>query len=235
MSNKRFIFFGTGSDLTNTDLGSSSQQTIYGLIDDGTVAFTPVIGNRNSNRNSLRVRTLETTTGTFFNASASQLVVRSFTQPTSGDMQSKSGWYMDLSKPVSGSSEKVYSVAMLRSATTPSLVVSSNIVNNTVCQAMGSGFLNAMDAYRGGGLADSFFDINGNGRTNDEIFSVSNSDKVISSVDFKSGALGQAIFYGNTVVAQGVFNSGEKPNLVDAGVKKSSQISRRVSWREIVK
>lgn len=231
VSNKRFIFFGTGSDLTNTDLGSSSQQTIYGLIDDGTVAFTPVIGNRNS----LRVRTLETTTGTFFNASASQLVVRSFTQPTSGDMQSKSGWYMDLSKPVSGSSEQVYSVAMLRSTTTPSLVVSSNIVNNTVCQALGSGFLNAMDAYRGGGLADSFFDINGNGRTNDEIFSVSNSDKVISSVDFKSGALGQAIFYGNTVVAQGVFNSGEKPNLVDAGVKKSSQISRRVSWREIVK
>lgn len=231
VSNKRFIFFGTGSDLTNSDMGSASQQTMYGLIDDGTVASTPVIGNRNS----LRVRTLGATAGTFSNASAKQLDVRSFSLPTAGDMQAKSGWYMDWNKPNTGPAEQVYSAAMLRTATTPTLVVSSNIVDNTTCGAEGLGFVNAIDAYHGGSLTDSFFDINGNGRTNDEIFSVGGSNKVISSVDFKSGALGQAIFYGNTVVAQGVFNTSEKPNLVDAGVKKSGQISRRVSWREIVK
>ncbi len=231
VQNKRFVFFGTGSDLNNGDLAKTQTQTMYGLVDPGTTGQTPVIAGRAN----LQVRTLDTATGTFNNYSNTPVTVRSFSLPAASDMAGDSGWYMDWSTPAVGPSEKVYSAANLRRGATPALVVSSNIVNATGCATSSAGYLNAMDAYHGGALTDSFFDLNRNGSTQDEKFTVGNTPKSISSVDFGVGAIGQAIFSGDNIVVQGASGRAEKQNLVDTGTKKSSQVSRRISWREVVR
>jgi type IV pilus assembly protein PilY1 len=149
-------------------------------------------------------------------------------------MEGKSGWYMDWTTPNNSAPEQVFTAAAVRSSTTPTLTVSSSIVNSTSCTTTGAGYLNAMDAYHGGGLSDSYFDINRSGVTSDETFS--SGTKTVGSIDFGVGTIGQAGFTGDNVIVQGSgVNTGTTTdNTADVGTKKYTKTSRRVSWREIV-
>lgn len=235
VANKRFVFFGTGSDLTQSDISNSSGQTMYGLIDTG--------GNNtqiSSDRTALRQRSLNTGAGSYSAYKVNQSVgVRSFSAWAADDMNGKLGWYMDWSIPGGGSAaEQVFSQANVRPATTPTLVVSSNIVNNNSCTTTGAGYLNAMDAYHGGSLTQSYFDINRNGSATDETFiPTGGAAKVISSIDFGVGTIGQSGTTGDNVIVQGSgVNTGQNSNnTADVGTKKFTKVSRRISWREIVK
>ena len=230
ISNKRYVFFGTGSDLTIQDARNNSQNSMYGLIDttSPTNTASPITG-----RGVLTERTIETDTGTYaFYSRNPSVGVRSFSTPASGDMANNYGWRMDWTKPIGGPSEKVVSAATVRNASTPTLVVSSNIFssNSNSCSITGQGFLNAMDAYHGGGLTESYFDINRNRSSFDETFAGANgAEKVISSVDFGIGNIGQGGFPGDNVVVQGTGGPG------DTGTKGGKTSSSRISWREIVK
>ena len=219
---ERFVFFGTGSDLTIQHANSTAQNSMYGLIDKN--SFIGVRGTY------LTARTIDTATGTYTGYSRNASVgVRSFSTWVKDDMKNKYGWYMDWTTP-SGSSEKVVSAPAVRNTVTPTLVVSSNIFSSNSCNSNGQGFLNAMDAYHGGGLTESYFDINRDRSFSDETFTGANSeDKVISSVDLGIGNIGQGGFPGDNVVVQG----GEGPG--DSGTKGSKTSSSRISWREIVK
>ena len=225
---KQFVFFGTGSDLTASDLSNTSQvQTMYGLIDDGGV--TP------PGRAELRQRTIGVNgvfTGYKDNAS---LQVRSFSL-AQNDMAGKRGWYMDWTSP-SGADvapvEQVFTEATLRSSVTPTLVVSSAISSSASCVSTGAGYLNAMDAYRGGGLSVSYFDINRDGQRN-ETFTAGATTQQISSIDFGIGEIGKAGFTGANVIVQGSGpQTGGAPNTADVGLLGSPIVSRRTSWREI--
>jgi type IV pilus assembly protein PilY1 len=115
------------------------------------------------------------------------------------------------------------------------LIVSSNMMNTSACATTGVGYLNAMDAYRGGGLTESYFDINRNGSYSDEVLVNGN---VIGSIDFSTGGIGQAGFLGNNVVVQGSgtdLTNANNGNSADVGTKSITKGSRRISWREIVK
>ena len=234
VANKRFVFFGTGSDLTQSDISSSAGQTMYGLIDAG--------GDNTqiSGRPALTLRSLDTGAGSYSAYKGNQSVgVRSFSAWAANDMNGKLGWYMDWSIPGEGSAaEQVFSQANVRPATTPTLVVSSNIVNNNSCTTTGAGYLNAMDAYHGGSLTQSYFDINRNGSATDETFIPNGGTaKVISSIDFGVGTIGQSGTTGDNVIVQGSgVNTGQNSNnTADVGTKKFTKVSRRISWREIVK
>jgi type IV pilus assembly protein PilY1 len=241
VQNKRFIFFGTGSDLTSTDASNTTQQSIYGLIDDG--------GADAIEYKKLNQRFLNTTTSTYTGFQGTLDVnVRSFYAPTGGDMATKSGWFLNWTIPANSASEKVFTAATVRSATTPTLVVSSNIMNNNTCAGTGAGYLNALDAYRGGGLKTSYFDINRD-RKFTEAFKVGDIDVAIGSVDFGIGNIGQASFPGNNVVVQGNSTRSDQQSSDggpgaggtpggdngDGGTQGSTKSSRRISWREIVK
>ena len=92
-----------------------------------------------------------------------------------------------------------------------------------------------MDAYHGGGLTESYFDINRNGSYSDEVLGNGN---VIGSIDFSTGSIGQAGFLGSNAVVQGGgtdLTNANNGNTADVGTKSSTTSSRRVSWREIVK
>ena len=139
---------------------------------------------------------------------------------------------MDWPVPATGASEKVFTAAVLRQGTPPTLVVSSSIANSNSCVSDGAGYLNAFDAYHGGGLnGTSYFDINRNGSFDDEKLGA----LPITSIDFGIGSIGQAGFSGNNVIVQG---SGPSPTRAtdsfgDVGLKGSPRVSRRISWREI--
>jgi hypothetical protein len=170
------------------------------------------------------------------------LQVRSFYPPADNDMAGMRGWYLNWPN-MPAPSEKVFTAPSVRNASTPTLVVSTNIMNSNSCSGTGVGFLNAMDAFRGGGLLTSYFDMN-----RDRAFD--NKDKldglaVVGSINFGIGNIGQASFPGNNVVVQGNKQksegqgSGGAPapgdNKGDKGTEGSGQVSRRISWREIVK
>ena len=240
--NKQFFFFGTGSDLTTADINSTQGQSIYGLIDPMTPAsptysFTPAIAStRGTSSGNLRLRTLDSAGSSFagYKSATNTVNVRTMGSASPGDMSGMTGWVMDLSAPA-GPSEKVFTAATLRSAATPALVVSSTISSTGTCVASGAGYLNAFDAYHGGSLPNSsYFDINRNGSTADE--KISTTNHYITSIDFGIGAIGRAGFTGDNVIVQG---SGAKPagsasNMADVGTIKSTAVSRRTSWREVI-
>ena len=224
--NKQFVFFGTGSDLTVADLSSTSTvQTMYGLIDDATT--------RPDRASNMRGRTIDSSGSFVGYKNGASLSVRSFSAP-GDDMLNKLGWYMDWTSP-SGLGvapvEQVFTEASVRSSITPTLVVSSAVANSASCVSNGSGYLNAMDAYHGGSLSVSYFDINRDGK-HDETFGAGN--KQVSSIDFGIGEIGKAGFTGANVIVQGSGPStGGVPNTGDVGLFDTTIISRRTSWREI--
>ncbi len=226
VSNKQFLFFGTGSDLTASDVASTQKQSMYGLMYENSGSTTLLKAN-------LRGRSIDATTGTDANGYS----VRSLALPGSNDMNGKSGWYMDWSASSTSPSEKVTSAATVRAGTTPYVVVSSNMVNRTACGTPNDiGYVNVMDAYHGGGLATSALDLNRNGSFTDETFSVSGVTKVISSINFGIGVVGQVSFSGNNVIAHGSDPGANGLGLADAATKNPyARKLRRVSWREIVK
>jgi len=235
---KRFLFFGTGSDLTATDASNTQQQSVYALIDDGgtaAIAYT-----------DLKQRFLNATTGIYTRYRANLgLDVRAFDVPMAGDMAGQSGWFLNWTMPANSASEKVFTTATVRSASTPTLVVSSNIMNNNTCSGSGAGYLNALDAYSGGGLTTSYFDIDRDRSFDNERL----GGQAIGSVDFRIGNIGQASFPGNNVVVQGNKERSDSPpsggspgsgsmpegDKGDTRTQGSSKVSRRISWREIVK
>ena len=93
-----------------------------------------------------------------------------------------------------------------------------------------------MDAFHGGGLSESYLDLNRNGSFTDETYN-NNGAKVIGSVNFGIGVLGQASFSGNNVLVHGsAVNATTGSDKADAATRRFiSRIMRRISWREIVK
>jgi len=244
VDNKRFIFFGTGSDLTPADANNSNQQRIYGLIDPANPAY-PIQDS------SLRVRTLNTTPSTYIGfRGTGEVNVRTIDPPVDKDMtltnnSPASGWRMDLYAPANATvlgqvSEKVFTAAAVRDSIPAALVVSSNILNTNSCDVTGVGYLNAMNAYRGGAFIGSdgggYFDVNRNRSFTDEKIGTA----IISSIDFGIGNIGQASFPGNNAVVQGDSeragsSSAPGSSNGETGTRGGINVSRRISWREIVK
>lgn len=135
-TDKRFVYVGTGQYLGDTDVATTSTQTMYGLIDDlsSPTGSTPVIAD--PTRNSLQVQTL-TASGT----------TRTATN-TTVDFATKKGWYVDM--PASG--ERINTDPAIALG---ALVFTSNIPSSDVCTPGGSSWLNILDYKTGGKLTGS--------------------------------------------------------------------------------
>lgn len=223
---KWYVLFGTGSTLTASDALDSSAQTLYGLIEQGTYPPTIV-------RSDLMERTIDTITNAATGAKTAAtgtiegLKVRSFGKPTSGDMVGKKGWRMDWLTNGSSPSERVVTAVLVRDGWIPTALVSSMVPQSSGCTTSGAGYLNAVDAYRGGGLDTSFFDMN-NDKTFNETFTYGGATKVPGSIDFNLGSFGAPSFVGDYALVnaqEGIGNQPTPPNTVRSG---------RISWREIV-
>lgn len=139
-TNKRWVFFGTGRYLTNSDANdqTTDAQSMYGVIDDGG-SYT---------RADLTARSV-TVSGDYryFDAKASL--------PSASH-----GWYVDLP----GKGERIVQNAQINGTF---LVTASMIPIGDACEGSGTGFINAIDAFTGTSGGTSMFDLDNDQSTDD--------------------------------------------------------------------
>ncbi|WP_449447867.1 PilC/PilY family type IV pilus protein [Thermomonas brevis] len=202
---KRWVFFGTGSYMTATEADDKTPGTqgMYGIMDTGTTLTYAQLKKRS-----------------IINTGASQdgYPVRTFEAKSDLAITYK-GWYLDLP----GKGERIVQDAQLVSNI---LVTASMIPEGDACEASGSGYINALDAFTGTSAGKSFFDLDNDGDTGDQ----SVGGVPVGSVNFGVGMPTLPIFLDGKLIVGGT-NAGEKPR--PGGIKGKEW--GRVSWREIRK
>ncbi len=199
-----WVFFGTGSYISNTDLTSTQKQTWYGLEDTGTLI---------SGRTDLIQRNI-TSTGT-----AGNFTVRVIDPGTPEELFDKKGWYIDL--PSIGERmvvpNRFQGTALIGTTRIPD--------SHDVCSPGGKGFVMAINPFTGGALDRTFFDLNHDGQFND-------ADKlngqIVSGIGFDSSP-NNPIFVDN--VMQVSLDNGTTKTVKTQG---SSVEAKRMSWRELL-
>lgn len=224
-----WVFFGTGRFMETGDVVDRSVQTFYGLKD----ATAAVAKSALQQRTIAAVATDEDTGRT----------VRAFEVPSvlpSG----RSGWYIDLVSPPTPPGTPVGE----RVVSDPQVVndvlnFSSIIPSSDPCLPGGTGFQNALNAFTGASLSESFFDLNGNGSFADETVSVGGSTGSPGTpAATGSVGLGGMGTTGNILTGGGGGGGGPGlicTNLSNATVEcqriREARRTSRVSWRELLK
>ena len=202
---KRWVFFGTGSYMTTTEADDKTPGTqgMYGIMDTG----SPVTYGQLKKRSIINI-----------GATQDGYPVRTF-EAKSDLAATYNGWYMDLP----GKGERIVQDAQLVSNI---LVTASMIPEGDACEASGSGYINALDAFTGTSAGKSFFDLDKDGDTTDQ----SIGGVPVGSVNFGVGMPTLPIFLDGKLIVGGT-NAGEKPG--SGGIV--GKVWSPVSWREIRK
>jgi type IV pilus assembly protein PilY1 len=207
---KRWIFFGTGRFLTveDADATATTVQSMYGII-EGETAPT---------RADLTRRTVAVT-----GATSDGYEVRAFEAKTPLPDGSR-GWYIDLP----GTGERIVQDAQRVSNI---LVTASMIPTGDACEASGTGYINALDAFTGTSAGSSFFDLDGDGTTSDQTA----GGNPVGSVNYGVGMPTVPNILRGQLVVSGTGVGGDETS--GAGKGQGSGITAlrwdRVSWREI--
>ena len=211
LSGRRWVFLGTGRFMTLDDMEDATVQSVYGLIDNDTDAIT---------RAQLTQREIIVTGS--MNGSA----VRGFEAhaPLSGTSR---GWYIDLDEPTPG--ERVVSRPLVQGRVLAFASIIPPIAEDP-CDAGGSGYLNALDAFSGTSTSNPFFDANGDGVVNHED-SLTTQDGDVPVGSFDPG-VGMPTL--PTTIDRLMVVGGSKGTLADLTVNPQMGAPRRVSWREVL-
>lgn len=195
-TNKRWIFFGTGRFMTTSDADDKTTyaQSMYGFMDDGG-SYT---------RADLTARNI-TVSGDY----------RYFDSQASLPSASK-GWYVDLP----GKGERIVQDVQIDNNY---MVAASMIPEGDACDASGSGYLNAIDAFSGTSGGKSYFDLDKNGSTDD----TGAGGHPIGSVNLGVGMPTRPVLLPGIGVVDGSAGVGA------SSFGKQMMTWQRVSWREI--
>lgn len=149
VSQGEMVYFGTGSYFQTGDISNTSQQTMYGIWDNGAI-----VPNRVTNASALVQQTITnvvTQNGVTYRVVSNNPVNYSTSAPPDG-------WYIDLTvgeRSVSNST--LINTNLIFNTITPS---------TTVCSYGGVTWQMDINAMTGGSLATSAFDVNGDGAIN---------------------------------------------------------------------
>ena len=221
---KTFLFFGTGAYFRQDDPSDKAIQSWYAIIDEGSTI---------SGRSALKRRSLESV----FTVDGKS--VRSFSkadirpEDDVHDMTGWKGWYIDWINP-DGSKlgERITTPSAFYRFTEPTLLVSSIIPStDDPCQPGGTGYLNAVNAFTGGSLSESFF-----------LFDNYAGTTAIGSLDLGLGMPSQASIFisddpsGQLVVSGSGTGGSSDEKLVNTKKVNTGVAPRgRLSWREIIR
>ncbi|OOW77195.1 pilus assembly protein [Xanthomonas campestris pv. vitiswoodrowii] len=222
-----WVFFGTGRFMETGDTADRSVQTFYGLK-DGTATVA---------KNTLQQRTIAAVA----TDSDTGRTVRAFELP-SALPAGRNGWYIDLVNPPTPPGTPIGE----RVVSDPQVVndvlnFSSIIPSSDPCLPGGTGFQNALNAFTGASLSESFFDINGDGSFADETVPVGGSTGSPGTpAATGSVGLGGMGTTGNILTGGGGGGGGLIcTNLSNATVEcqriREARRTSRVSWRELLK
>jgi type IV pilus assembly protein PilY1 len=204
---KRWILFGTGSFITTTEADDKTPgtQSLYGFVDNGAAVAYADLQKRNINN-----------TG----AMQDGYPVRSF-DAKAALPSGKKGWFVNLP----GAGERIVQDAQVVANI---LVSASMIPEGDACDASGTGYINALDAFTGTSAGSSFFDLDGDGKTDDTLIGA----VPVGSVNFGVGMPTLPIFLDGKLIVGGT-NSSAADAPGDGGIVRKTW--GRVSWREIRK
>lgn len=219
ISNRIWVTFGTGRLISLSDLSSTSTQSIYGVIDDGSVI---------AGRSQLTRRTIAAV-----GKDAQGRSVRAF-EAHSPIPASSRGWLINLGNPLPG--ERVVSGPRINGR---AVWVSSVVPDvGDGCEAGGTGYLNALDVFTGTSPSDgdggssSFFDFDGDGSGDNENLPGDGAGQghglPIGSVDFGIGMPTESEQIDELVVVCGSDGVCE-----EAVLPPGSGTPRRLGWREL--
>jgi len=208
---KRWVFAGTGKFLESGDMTDHSVQSMYGIIDEGVTSTL--------HRTDLQQRDIVAVS-----ADGKQ---RGFKTHGTFD-PAKQGWYLDWGNPTAG--ERVTSRPQVRGSV---LVVSTIIppppADNS-CDSLGSGYVNALDAFTGTSTSNPYLDANGDGKVDDHDRISGNDGEVpVGSVD-----LGVGMPTLPTVIDRLLVVGGSNGSVGSMTVNPQGGAARRLSWREIL-
>lgn len=241
-----WVLFGTGSLITNSDLTNTDVQTLYGVRDD-------MVDSADYDGDGNKTERIFTSSGGNYTRSA--LLGREIVgvSTTSADGETKTvraletyqssvgedtngnplyqGWYIDLDLGVSPSNLAQYLGERVVSAGT--LVDSTWEVNSVIppgsgssdCSSDGSGWETAIYPFSGTGTESGFFtDSSGNALT--------------TTINGKTYQVDSVAVDGmpttSTVVGTQLVTGTSDANLEARSVKRSTTVSRRMSWRELL-
>ncbi|MDY0057440.1 MAG: PilC/PilY family type IV pilus protein [Methyloversatilis sp.] len=255
----RWLSFGTGQFLGDTDRASTALQTWYGMYDNyPNAATSPVSGRSDLAQRVVLVETDQTTTTETENAegeteTTSETVkvrVISAQGDTTGGAQVidadgtyiRKGWYLDLVPPsgTAAGERMIYGVQAFGGA----LFATSAIPADDPCTPGGSGWLMAIDPYTGGRLdADLFANrtqvtvTTGDASTNYYVSAVSTGSMPSSPILVRNeGSSGNQS--GGSTGATAVGRSDALVNTSDLGILRERlnlpDRFGRISWRELI-
>ena len=220
-----WVFFGTGRFMSIDDLNSTDPQTLYGIKDE--MNGKQVKGRTGSDEDE------------FGDLIKREIVVvsddkrvRGFDEWKRTMEDGKLGWFLDLDEPYKG--ERVVSGLRVLGTT----LIASSIVPGTgssTCDAGGTGYINALDAFTGTSPSQAFFDINKDGVVND-------ADKIKTTIDgvevyLPAGSLDLGIGMPTraTIIDKLLVVGGSAGGLGTVTIDPPGVGARRVSWREILR
>lgn len=210
-----WVFFGTGRFMTTGDATSTSVQSMYGFVDNGSTIVRSGTGANLTRRTTVLAGTVAGKT------------VRSF-EANSPLPSTAKGWYLDLLPPAPGAAEgeRIVSDAQMIGDV---LITSSIIPTADACQSDGKGYLNALDAFTGTSTGPSFFDLDGDGKFDDETLTSGTSTLPVGSVDLGVGMPTLPnLLRGLAVVGGSAGGTGSVPT-------RETRNVGRVSWREVLR
>ncbi|MCC8361855.1 pre-peptidase C-terminal domain-containing protein [Lysobacter sp. A6] len=214
MDNKPWVYFGTGSYMTLGDASDMTIQTLYGIIDE----------NATLTEADLQSRDIAATED--YNGLTYRVFERTAPLPAG-----KKGWFLDWDNPTAG--ERMVVRPQMRGGA----VVTSTMVPPTAlsCDAGGTGYINAIQAFTGTAMPQPFFDKTGEGSFNDD-------DTITATLPdgttVKVGA--GSVSTGGGSPTEGVFVGNRFFYGMTDGKRGSLQTNapggnpRRVMWREIL-
>jgi len=210
---KIWIFFGTGRYITAEDQADMTTQSYYG-IEVGPLGADGVDLTRSSLQER-QIHVVDAATGR-----------RAFEPGQTGIDAGKQGWFIDLDQPA-GVGERVITAPLIFD----NILIFSSIVppnQSTVnsCDAGGTGYINALDAFSGTGLQTPFFETEAPTLTDG-----SGNELPIGSLPITAGMPTAPILVGNQLVVGD--SSGGTPFAAPVNAPGGSS-TRRVSWRELV-
>jgi len=224
-SGNLWLFFGTGRYLTQSDLSDKSTQTWYGLV----IGLGPSnpgeqVVSATSTRSNLKQRSITAEQEPNLNTNPPTLGARTISTASAGDMNGKSGWYIDLISPVNGAEgERMVTPNQFQG----SLLLGTTRIpqSSDPCNPSGRGWIMAVDPFTGSNPAAVFFDINGDNQFNtaDMLNNLPAAGVGFSSIP------NNPIFVGNTMLTS--FDNATTSSIQTAG---TVGVLKRVSWRELV-
>lgn len=215
-----FVMFGTGAYISVDDISSTSPQTMYALIDDGNVI---------AGRASLEERTIPRV-GVDSKGRPARSWERYSPLPDGAE-----GWFIDLGTPTPG--ERVITAGFMRAR---ALWFSSIIPQiGSGCDAGGTGYLNAIDAFTGtspqsGSGSGTYMDIDGDGQGDDTVTGGDgggggdDEDGFVGSVDLDVGMPGQGVGVGKDI-----YVCGSDAECSSVKEPPGGGGARRLGWREL--